>query len=147
MSLRQIVYVSSGCHEYSAAKLEEITEVGRRNNRNCGVTGILLHYSGNFLQLLEGEHAAVGATYARIVADPRHTGILKLQDEEIPQRQFPDYRLAFRSIAEGEMTTCPELFEKFNSVWNVKPDSGIDPKLLVLFRTFFKINGGSPARG
>ena len=142
MSLRQIVYVSSGIREYSIAELEKVAETGARNNGRNGVTGILLHYNGNFMQLLEGETDAVEETFERISADPRHTGILKLQDDQIDQRRFPDSRMALRSIAEGEMTNYPDLFEKGQVGWQVKTDAEIDRKLVVLFKTFFKINAG-----
>lgn len=145
MSLRQIVYVSSGAREYSIAELEEIAEIGARNNGRTGVTGILLHYNGNFMQLIEGETDAVEETFKRISADSRHTGILKLQDDPIDKRRFPDSRMGLRSIAEDEMTRYPDLFENSQAGWQVKADAPIDNKLVVLFKTFFKINAGKPA--
>tara|TARA_R110002110_G_scaffold228861_3_gene444279 strand:- start:7686 stop:8123 length:438 start_codon:yes stop_codon:yes gene_type:complete len=145
MPLRQIVYISSGTREYRETELEEIARASGRNNARTGVTGMLLHYNGNFMQLLEGEADAVEDTFARISADSRHSGILKLQDEEISRRRFPDSRMGFRAIAESEMTSYPDLFEKRGTRWDVKTDADIDQKLIVLFRTFFKINAGKPA--
>lgn len=142
MSIRQVVYVSSGSREYTAAELEDITAAGRRNNAGNGVTGILLYYHGNFMQLLEGAAAAVEETFQRISADKRHTGILKLQDTTVAERSFPDYRMGFRAIASSETTSIPELFEKLGAEWAVKPGAEIDDKLIVLFHTFFKINSG-----
>lgn len=142
MPLRQVVYVSSGTREYAASELEEIAETGRRNNGRTGITGVLLHYNGNFLQLIEGEADAVNETFARISADSRHTGILKMQDKPIAQRQFPDSRMGLRAIAESEITSYPELFEKRAGSWHVREGAQIDQQLMVLFGTFFKINSG-----
>lgn len=143
--LRQIVYVSSGAREYSIAELEEIAETGARHNDRSGVTGILLHYNGNFMQLIEGDTDAVEETFKRISADPRHTGILKLQDDRVAQRRFPDSRMGLRAIPEGEMTGFPDLFENSQAGWQVKADAEIDNKLVILFKTFFRINAGKPA--
>lgn len=142
MPLCQVIYVSSGTREYGVSELEEIAETGRRNNARAGITGVLLHYNGNFLQLIEGEAAAVEETFARISADARHTGILTLQNKTIAQRQFPDSRLGLRVIAASEMTRYPELFEKRANGWHVKTDADIDDRLKVMFTTFFKINSG-----
>nr|QQZ51135.1 BLUF domain-containing protein [Phenylobacterium glaciei] len=48
--------------EYGAAcahpsELDAILAASHRNNRRCGVTGMLCHYEGSFLQFLEGEAA------------------------------------------------------------------------------------------
>ncbi|MFT7571546.1 MAG: hypothetical protein ACI9JL_002588 [Paracoccaceae bacterium] len=145
MSIRQVVYVSSGSREYTAAELEDVIATGRRNNAANDLTGILLYYHGNFMQPLEGAADAVEETFQRISADERHTGILKLQDTEVEARSFPDYAMGFRAIASTETTALPELFENLGAEWRVKPGAGIDGKLIMLFRTFFKINSGSNA--
>lgn len=142
MSLRQLVYVSSGSREYTATELDDITAAGRRNNAVSGLTGILLYYHGNFMQLIEGPADAVEETFQRISADERHSGILKLQDTEVVKRSFPDYRMGFRAIGNDEATTVPELFENLDAEWQVKPGAEIEDRLAVLFHTFFKINSG-----
>jgi len=124
------------------SELEEIAEIGRRNNERTGVTGVLLHYNGNFLQLIEGEAVAVQETFVRISSDSRHAGIFKLHDAPIAERRFPDSRMGLRAIAESEMTIYPELFEKRDNGWHVKDDADIDHKLKLLFKTFFQINAG-----
>jgi hypothetical protein len=142
MCIRQIVYVSSGAREYSSEEVEKITDTGSRNNAQNDLTGVLLYYDGNFMQLLEGPADAVAETYERIVADTRHTGILPLQDSMVEERSFPDYRMGFRSIAKDLLATSSDLFEKLPSGWGVKPGANVDEKLVILFRTFFTINSG-----
>lgn len=99
MCIRQIVYVSSGTREYSFEEVEKIDDAGRSNNAQSDLTGVLLYYDGNFMQLLEGPAGSVVDTYKRIVSDTRHTGILQLQDSMVEERSVPDYHMDFSSIA------------------------------------------------
>lgn len=145
MSIRQVVYVSSGCREYTGAELDEIAAIGSRNTATDGITGILLYYRGNFMQLIEGPPANVEATFKRISNDSRHTGILKLHDTLVDDRWFPDHSMGFRAVADSETTSFPDLFEKLDSGWSVRPQAKIDDKLVVLFHTFFSINSGRNA--
>ena len=52
--MHQLVYVSAASWAMSNAELNEILDVSRRNNRQSGVTGMLLHLDRGFLQVLEG---------------------------------------------------------------------------------------------
>ena len=62
-----------------------------------GITGLLYADGHRFLQVLEGPEESVGLTYARIVADPRHTGIVTEVDRLIAAREFGDWTMADRS--------------------------------------------------
>jgi hypothetical protein len=100
----QYVYVSSEFNRFTEEQLKELLEVSRRKNNECGVTGLLLYVSGNFIQLLEGEKEHVLATRARIEADPRHRGMTTLLDEPCEKRDFQDWSMGFKKIetADGE---------------------------------------------
>lgn len=63
------------------------------NNRRSGVTGVLHHENGLFLQYLEGQPDDVAATIARIRADPRHAEFKKLSEGPILRRYFPDFNM------------------------------------------------------
>lgn len=142
MSIRQIVYVSSGVREYAPDEVEKIADAGRRNNAGNGITGILLYYNGNFMQLLEGVPDVVAETFERISSDDRHSGILKLQDSIVWKRAFPDYQMGFCTISSEAALPVSELFEKLPYGWGVKADAEIGKSISALFRTFFAINSG-----
>ena len=76
-----------------ASQLNAIFDSCTRNNTALGVTGVLLHEGGYFVQLLEGEKASLDAVMARISADDRHTDITMFVDEPIGERQFPDWAM------------------------------------------------------
>ena len=91
--LRQLVYVSSAVGQLDADDIADIVHVSCRNNEAADVTGVLVHDQGNLMQALEGPPEAVGATYARIAADPRHHDLICLLDHEVAERAFPDWAM------------------------------------------------------
>lgn len=93
-----IVYVSAARHVFTPAELEALLEKSRANNRRDGVSGVLLYRDGDFLQVLEGPEAAVRRTYERIARDPRHGGVIVLDESEIAQRNFGDWSMGFRRV-------------------------------------------------
>lgn len=68
--------------------VEAILAAARCNNPSLGITGILSHGNGIYLQALEGGRLAVNAMYGRIQRDPRHQDVMLLHYEEIAERHF-----------------------------------------------------------
>ncbi len=97
--MRRIVYLSTATRLLSDLELMDVLRVSRHNNERDGVTGLLLYQGGNFIQLLEGEAAAVATVYARVMKDPRHHSVLHMLDNEATERLFPGWSMAFRPAA------------------------------------------------
>jgi hypothetical protein len=95
MALIHLVYMSSAVRWPDMDELAELLHTAYENNRALGITGLLLYRKATFLQVLEGDEAAVRDVYARIQRDPRHTGLVKLIDEPLASRQFPDWTGSF----------------------------------------------------
>ena len=72
----------------SPAAIESILASARRHNPQSGITGILLHGSGVFLQGMEGGRQAVSDLYGTIQRDARHQDVVLLHYEEILERRF-----------------------------------------------------------
>ncbi len=96
--MRQLLYASNTHRDVSDALLEEILAVSRRNNAACQVTGILLYSEGCFMQVLEGEDAAVAGTFARIRADKRHWNTMIMLDRDAP-RAFGAWSMGLATAA------------------------------------------------
>lgn len=92
-------YLSSAQSALTSQALDAILEQSQRNNSAVGLTGLLCHYEGSFLQFLEGEEAAVMATFERIAADPRHTGLIEVCHQPIDSRAFADWSMGVVSPA------------------------------------------------
>jgi hypothetical protein len=67
---------------------EHILAQAKARNAQSGVTGALISHAGMFLQVLEGDRAAVISTYQRILHDPRHHTCHLVWHGPITSRQF-----------------------------------------------------------
>lgn len=94
----RLVYISSAVRLMKDQELAEILRAARRHNPVNGITGVLLYRDGNFIQVLEGEPAAVEATFARIERDRRHRQLLVISREAQTERVFEHWAMGFRNI-------------------------------------------------
>ena len=101
--LVSVVYVSAGVRVFEEPEIAEILSQSHRNNGRCGITGMLLYRDGNFLQVLEGPAAAVDSTLNRIRADERHRGIVLMKKENVDNRRFSEWTMAFKRVNSAEM--------------------------------------------
>ncbi len=86
--LVRLLYVSRAVNKDSASAIESILESSRSHNLGNGITGVLCHGGGVFLQAIEGGRSAVNVLYNHIAADKRHTDVVLLDYEEITERRF-----------------------------------------------------------
>jgi hypothetical protein len=96
--LYHVVYLSSASHLLSDDELRAILSVSRRNNRERGITGMLLYSDGGFIQALEGPRDEVDALYKTIARDPRHGRIITLLEGPIDARNFPQWTMGFQHV-------------------------------------------------
>lgn len=59
MSMIQLIYVSTANHLLSELEIRQILDSSIRHNTPQEVTGLLLYSDGSFMQVLEGDEAAV----------------------------------------------------------------------------------------
>ncbi|MDG2520638.1 BLUF domain-containing protein [Caulobacter segnis] len=96
----RIAYFSSAAGQPDSGALDAIISTSQRNNADLGLTGLLCHHDGSFLQFLEGEDDAVNAIFQRIVRDPRHKDVLKMMWEPAERRAFADWSMALVHVDE-----------------------------------------------
>ncbi|WP_174279586.1 BLUF domain-containing protein [Sphingomonas bacterium] len=94
--MRQIIYQSVATTRDASEEAPEILRGARPFNGLNGVTGLLCASDGKFLQVLEGPDESVDIAMARILKDPRHHRIEILVNEEIEERAFGDWTMAYR---------------------------------------------------
>jgi hypothetical protein len=93
-----LTYVSSASSRFMEGDFERLSIVSERNNQRDDITGALLFKEGTFMQVLEGDEAAVCRTFARIASDPRHQGLITMLRGEIQERQFPKFSMRVEQI-------------------------------------------------
>jgi Sensors of blue-light using FAD len=99
MQLRRLVYYSKynmkPRGEAVIADLKQILASAIRTNSERGITGGLVFNRTYFCQVLEGEHALVLQTFARINRDPRHQDVVMVELVPIGERLFGAWSMGY----------------------------------------------------
>ncbi|WIE76745.1 BLUF domain-containing protein [Curtobacterium sp. MCSS17_007] len=130
--LQSLVYMSSAKEPFDDEALDAVLEHARTRNTVDGLTGMLVHRGGRFMQLLEGPYDAVMATYARILEDDRHDEVRLLVEESIHTRRFPEWSMAYDRESDG--VEVPEGFSTFLDQGDQSADQSRPRELLRWFR-------------
>lgn len=99
-----IAYTSEA-YPMTAEELTELLENARRFNAKVGVTGVLLHHSGQFFQYVEGSEDAVREVYARIRASAQHHSLRILLEMPLTERHFAGWHMGFCEPPVNEFQT------------------------------------------
>lgn len=140
--IRSLVYVSRSMQRMSLDELSKLLKQARASNQATGISGVLFHHDGLFLQLMEGEPEAVASLFKKIMMDRRHEAVLILVDslrDRTPM--FPDWKMGFYHFSSIEHFVGPGLIENTTHDMDkatrlVDPD---DPATL-LMATVWKAN-------
>jgi Sensors of blue-light using FAD len=118
--LRRVVYVSRTSGSLSARALLDLLVASRRANHALGVTGLLLHRRGTFLQLLDGPVETIGSLLGRLREDPRHHDLRVLVDTPIAEPWFPDWCMGFEEVDQVIPATWPGLTCNLQPAYSVE---------------------------
>lgn len=92
----ELVYYSNSKVDVTSEVLSNILIKSRANNSKKHITGCLLYHNNVFLQLLEGEKEDVQNLYKIIEQDERHSNVTLLLQEDVKERRFPKWSMAFK---------------------------------------------------
>jgi Sensors of blue-light using FAD len=105
----RLTYLSQECAPLSADALLALVTECHRNNSAKGLTGMLLYGNGTFLQVIEGEDAAVDQLMTGIERDPRHTKVKVLLREAVSSRHYADWSMGFERVTDRTLQEIPGL--------------------------------------
>jgi len=135
--VKRIIYSSQATYDMSPDELVDLLALAREHNTQSGLTGMLLYCSESFMQMLEGDAAAIHATYERIMADDRHTNLRLLLDVEAGSRLFPDWTMGFEHVDDEQLAASLDGFVPETEYPLVNPDlvndGGVAQRLLMLY--------------
>ncbi|RPD45224.1 BLUF domain-containing protein [Hymenobacter sediminis] len=100
--MHHIIYMSRSVQSLGDEQLRTLLEQARQANTQAQITGLLVYGNGQFMQVLEGEEAALQALYQKLQADPRHAGVVKLADKAIEHRSFSEWSMGFHAATPAE---------------------------------------------
>jgi len=109
--LHRLSYVSRAAVDRCSADFMDLARVSLQRNNADGITGALYYDDDQFFQVLEGEEAAVRATFARIGRDPRHHSVAVLSDGPADSRLFAGWAMKFLDgawVQDGDRLFAPE---------------------------------------
>jgi hypothetical protein len=90
----RLVYFSQSIPTTTSGDLKRILASARRNNKESGVTGVLVTGGHIYLQILEGLTPAVLSLYLKILQDKRHRNVEILRVTPVKQRIFDAWSMA-----------------------------------------------------
>lgn len=97
-SVYQVLYHSRATALVGDAELQKLLDWSQSYNAVHGITWLLLYSEGYFVQVLEGDEAAVTDLYARLQPDARHRQLLTVRPGRGPRR-FTQWSMGFGLIA------------------------------------------------
>lgn len=139
--LVQLIYVSNASHLLSQDELLAILEASVRHNSRQNVTGMLLYANGSFMQVLEGDDAAVAETMSRIRADTRHHNIYELCASPVDSREFGTWSMGFRALTPADAATWPGYAPYFEHGFEAAHHRGETGVAVEMLKAFAQKNG------
>jgi Sensors of blue-light using FAD len=91
-----------------AADLKHVLASAIRSNSESGLSGGLIFNRRLFAQVLEGDHAIVMQTFARIYKDRRHKDIVVVEEKRVGERLFGEWSMGYAGNTELFKTLCEE---------------------------------------
>jgi hypothetical protein len=133
---KQIIYCSKLLPEYDLKEVYKILKTARSRNPELGLSGYLIYADGYFLQILEGVKAPLNSLMSKIYADPRHTDIKIIQEDDIKFLDFEKWAMGFANLVDDlgdDLKTYMEEMGQLNSFQPDKLTGEQAKKLLSLF--------------
>jgi len=134
--LIHIVYVSFAYKALSEKELDALLAGIRKKNEPRNVTGLLLYNDLNFIQVIEGAEKTIHNLFEAIEQDTRHTNIVKLLEESIEKRAFPDWSMGFRRISKKQTSRLPGFSDFLTAEDPEKVISGSTEQVMYLLDSF-----------
>lgn len=125
--LRRVLYTATARKPFSREDLAVLLAKSRANNERDDVTGMLLYRESLFIQALEGPPEAMRALLTRIRNDSRIISCDLIDDSEVRDRVFPDWRMAFRNLDDPGIAAHPGFSDFMNAPRTVAKDLPFDP--------------------
>lgn len=109
--IHRIIYASSAKSGLTKKDIEDILDVCRRNNSTLNITGVLFFSDGEFVQVLEGRKSDIQDLFSKISKDDRHENIEILIDEDVDNRYFSQWAMAYAVMDENDFRSIGGSFD------------------------------------
>lgn len=99
----ELIYRSVADDNLKSSDILDILNTSKQWNSTHNITGCLLYYNREFLQILEGDEIAVKELFSQIEKDKRHTNVFHVSENEKSARTFKNWSMAYHELKKSEM--------------------------------------------
>lgn len=131
----ELIYSSLAKPFTTANDISEILETSQKHNFENHITGCLVFYNNEFIQILEGDEKSVIELYEKIKIDKRHTNVNLIGKSQKVERDFSDWSMAYRKFDSEES----EYISDFLFVNNLLAISELTAKPTKVTRLFWNL--------
>lgn len=128
----ELLYCSFANEDLTANDITDILKTSHKWNSLHGITGSLLYYDNQFIQIIEGEKQEVKDLYCKIQNDIRHKNVVLLGENEKKNRFFDTWSMAFKELSLSDMDNI----DKVLSINNFITYNSFDYKLTKAMKLF-----------
>lgn len=101
----ELLYTSISPEGLPKESLLEIQIEAQRNNASNNISGMLVYYDREIMQIIEGEQETIESLYEKIRNDPRHMLVEVLYAGRITQRSFKKWSMEVVALDEKYLKT------------------------------------------
>lgn len=101
----ELIYVSHAQPDIDVVDIDNILKTSQAFNSENDITGCLLFYNHEFVQLLEGGENVVRELYSRIENDKRHFDVKLLSMSYKNSRIFSQWSMAFQNFKDEDWSS------------------------------------------
>ena len=98
----RLIYKSKASPSVTDADFRTIAMFSSLWNKRHNISGLLLHYNGQIMQVLEGPEDEVKNLYARIERDQRHHDVTVVMSRACEKPYFEEWSMGFRPMESAE---------------------------------------------
>jgi hypothetical protein len=100
-TMYQLIYCSIARPGLEPTDIKAILNTSRNFNAANNITGCLLYYNDEFIQILEGTKTIVKKLFEKIEQDARHFSVILMSEENAKERIFSNWSMAYSGFDEG----------------------------------------------
>ena len=98
----RLIYKSKASPDVTDADFRTIAMFSSIWNKRQNISGLLLHYNGQIMQVLEGPEAAVKELYTKIERDKRHYDVTVEMSRSCNTPIFQEWSMGYRPLDSAE---------------------------------------------
>ncbi len=99
----ELIYRSTAIDTLKSSDILDILNTSKKWNSAHGITGCLLYYNHEFVQILEGDKMEVKNLFCQIQKDKRHTNVFLVNEDEKSDRTFKNWSMAYHELKKSEI--------------------------------------------